>query len=511
MTLSRSFFTTTALGLSLVANTASADLSASDVWGDWRAYFEGLGYSVTATEVAAGGTLSVEDIVVQLGTGSDTDQFTMSVGALQFVETSDGRVEVVMPPQMPIVIDINSEESDQPDRVELVLTQIGQKMTVRGDAQAMDYDYGAESIGLALSSLLVDGTKMGPDAARMNVSGTDLRSQTSVRVADARSYVQNMEIGSMVYDIFVSEMDEIDTASIVSTMQNVAFKGTSTLPAARMPQDEELASMLAAGFSFDGAFSAKGTDTKVEVILPDGPTRIKTGSAASSLGIGMGADGIRYEMAAEQVQMGAEIAGLPFPLFAEMAKSGFSVRVPVLKSDDPQDFGLAFNATEFTISDIIWGLFDPSSELPRDPATIALDLSGKAKVLAPSFDPDAMLEMAETGTMPAELQALLIDRLTLDAVGAKIDATGDVVFDNADTTTLPGFPKPVGDININMVGANGLLDKLVAMGMLPADQVMGARMMMGLFAVPGDAPDTLKSRIEFTEEGQILANGQRLK
>jgi hypothetical protein len=36
-------------------------------------------------------------------------------------------------------------------------------------------------------------------------------------------------------------------------------------------------------------------------------------------------------------------------------------------------------------------------------------------------------------------------------------------------------------------------------------------MMMGLFAVPGDAPDTLNSKIEFTQDGQILANGQRIK
>jgi hypothetical protein len=39
---------------------------------------------------------------------------------------------------------------------------------------------------------------------------------------------------------------------------------------------------------------------------------------------------------------------------------------------------------------------------------------------------------------------------------------------------------------------------------------MGARMMMGLFAVPaGD--DVLTSVIEVNEQGHVLANGQRLK
>ena len=163
------------------------------------------------------------------------------------------------------------------------------------------------------------------------------------------------------------------------------------------------------------------------------------------------------------------------------------------------------------MSDIIWALFDPSSQLPRDPATIALDVSGKAKVLLDSVDPAPMQAMVESDGKPGELHALTINRLTVDAVGAKLDATGDFVFDNTDKTTLPGFPKPVGAVNINLTGANGLIDKLIAMGFLPAEQAMGARMMMGMFAVPGDAPDTLKSKIKFNEAGQILANGQRLK
>lgn len=40
---------------------------------------------------------------------------------------------------------------------------------------------------------------------------------------------------------------------------------------------------------------------------------------------------------------------------------------------------------------------------------------------------------------------------------------------------------------------------------------MGARMMMSMFAVPGSAPDTLRSTIEVNERGHVLANGQRIK
>ncbi|MGI9393360.1 MAG: DUF2125 domain-containing protein, partial [Boseongicola sp.] len=68
-----------------------------------------------------------------------------------------------------------------------------------------------------------------------------------------------------------------------------------------------------------------------------------------------------------------------------------------------------------------------------------------------------------------------------------------------------------GVANLMLVGGNGLLDKLVGMGLLPDEQAMGARMMMGLFARPGDGPDTLVSTIEVNEDGSVLANGQRIK
>jgi len=72
------------------------------------------------------------------------------------------------------------------------------------------------------------------------------------------------------------------------------------------------------------------------------------------------------------------------------------------------------------------------------------------------------------------------------------------------------MPKPTGSAEFQLNGVNGLIDDLVAMGLLPQEQVMGARMFLGLLTVPaGD--DQLTSRIEVTADGQLLANGQRLQ
>jgi hypothetical protein len=113
--------------------------------------------------------------------------------------------------------------------------------------------------------------------------------------------------------------------------------------------------------------------------------------------------------------------------------------------------------------------------------------------------------------MPVQLHALDVTELRLNAAGAEVTGNGALTFDNADTTTFPGMPMPAGKLDLKIVGANGLVDKLVQLGLLPEDQAMAARMMMGLFAnaVEG-SDDTLTSTLEFRDKG-LFVNGQRLQ
>jgi hypothetical protein len=149
--------------------------------------------------------------------------------------------------------------------------------------------------------------------------------------------------------------------------------------------------------------------------------------------------------------------------------------------------------------------------LSRDPATIALNLTGKAKVLFDFMNPDQAAALESSGAAPGELNALTLKNLVVDAVGARLTGTGDFTFDNSDLASFDGMPRPTGAVDLKLVGGNGLLDKLVEMGMLPQEQAMGARMMMGLFAVASAEPDTLNSKLEINDEGHILANGQRIQ
>ena len=98
-----------------------------------------------------------------------------------------------------------------------------------------------------------------------------------------------------------------------------------------------------------------------------------------------------------------------------------------------------------------------------------------------------------------------IGQLVIDAVGARVSGTGAFTFDNSGP-----MPDPAGSVELTIDGANALIDRLVAMGIVPQDQAMGAQMMLGHFARPvGD--DQLESVIEVQPGGAVLANGQRIR
>ena len=59
---------------------------------------------------------------------------------------------------------------------------------------------------------------------------------------------------------------------------------------------------------------------------------------------------------------------------------------------------------------------------------------------------------------------------------------------------------------------NGLIDNLAAAGLVSNDDVMGARMMMGMVARPGEGGgDSLVSEVELTPGGGLIVNGMQFQ
>ena len=499
-----------ALPFALVSQAAVADLTPTEVWGDWRAYLESAGYTVEAGEAVAGNALTVSNIRLGMPMPADEGVANLSLGTLTFQQNADGSVSVVMPAMQQLRMNMTAAEPDaKPVQLDLSFTQNGHALTARGSIENITYDYAAESLAMVLDQLQVGDETYGEQNAKFKLAATGVKNATTVTVDQVRSYQQKGTIASVEYDIFVDNPEDSTKLKLAGGLSGLTLDGGGAIPL-EIIDAEDMAAMIKAGFKVSGQIAYTQGRSDAELTDPEnGSFKAATTSGGGTLDMKMGAEGLAYSGAQKDLAVAVNVAEMPFPIEFSMAEGGFNLAVPVSKSETPQGFALGLTLAQFKMSDLIWSIFDPAGQLPRDPATLKVDLAGKATMLTDILDPEAAAKLGDTP--PGKLETLRVNTLLLDAVGAKLSGSGDVTFDNTDTTTFDGMPKPEGALDLSLAGGNALLDKLVAMGLIPADQAMGARMMMGLFTVPGDAPDTLKSKIEFTPDGQVLANGQRIK
>jgi len=509
MTLRR-VLSTTALVSLLGATTAQADLTGADVWADWQAYMRGFGYEMSGTETEAGDTLTVSDVAMTFDLPEDAGTFSMTLGTLGFTTNADGSVRVELPAEMPIKFDVIGDAGERIQGT-LLYQQTAPDMVVTGDPDDQTYTYDAQSVGMTLSDITVDGADLPEDFMAVDISMTDVANVTSMKIGEMRDYAQTMTVSELRYDIsFDVPEPDAGKGTIQGALTGLDVSGTGTFPLTTEEFAQgDMNALLDAGLSASGVFKTGGGSTSVVAETPDGPFQMTTASQSGAFNMKMDSDGLVYDIANSGVQFDVQVAQFPFPVSVNMAEYGGKLVMPLTAGDDPQDFGLGISLKDFTISDVIWNLFDPAVQLPRDPATLILDISGLSKLSLDLLDPDNA-EALEQGNGVGEVNAINIDALQLSAAGAEVTGSGAFTLDNEDLATFGGMPRPEGSADVRVSGANKLIDTLVTMGLLPEEQAMGARMMMGLFGVPqGD--DILTSIIEVTPEGQVLANGQRIR
>ena len=231
-----------------------------------------------------------------------------------------------------------------------------------------------------------------------------------------------------------------------------------------------------------------------------------------------GSGGFQLAMDYDHLSYSTDLGGLsvavagsdiPLPIDFSIGELAMALAMPLSKSDESEAINASFALRDLAVSEMIWGMADPGGMIPHDPVTAVIELSGMGRLFYDLMDP-AQAMQAAGGDIPGELNSISLDELTVLAAGVEALGSGAFTFDFADFGTIPGVPRPEGSVTLNVNGLNGLLDTLIQMGLVPEQEVMGARMMMGMFAnAVGD--DMLESTIEVNAEGHIIANGQRIQ
>ena len=492
-----------ALFVCLLGTTALADVSAQQVWDDWQQSFAMYGdQGVTiGGESMDGGTLTVSEIGMFMDGPDNT--VTATIPQLTFTENGDGTVAVGFPETMPVTV-VTKPFFGDPETIEMALRQSGLSITASGSEGEISYDMAADSYGVTVDRISSGDQVMETDiAVNMNgLSGTYVSTTGNLRTVDYDLSAQEVVAAVDVADpegtgrlVFDGRIDGLDTAFAISTPLDMDIDNPD--------------SMFVDGFAASGGYTF-GASTYDFSFNERGDSVQGTASAGGGeLSVSMDLDGISYTSDSNNIQVAVSGSDIPFPIEASVENYGINLLIPLSASDTPREFALGANITGLSVNDMIWSMIDPGQALPRDPATVDFDLSGTVTPFFDFLDPAQESEMM-MADMPGELNTVALNDLLVSIAGAELTGDGAFTFDNTDMSTFPGFPRPEGQVNLALSGANGLMDNLIQMGLVPEDQMMGARMMLGMFATPvGD--DELTSTLEINAQGHVLANGQRLQ
>lgn len=505
MTSCRKLAGTTALATLMMAQSALADVTPQQVWTDFKGYLEGYGYTINGTEAMSGDTLTVSDINMTVPLPEEEGTITMAMSEMVF-EADGGAVDVSWPAEMPVDLTIMAD--GETVEVGLLYKTEGLDMTVSGDVDDTTWDFAASSLVVSLNKLVVEGETIPRDNARGQLAMNGVTSRSAMATGDLRNITQEMAIEQLTYDVAAQDPDNPENNMLIKGgMNGVSYRGTGALPKELDPEDP--AAIFRAGFDVSGTFGYESGESQFNFVDRSESMAFQSSSEGGGGSIAMNGTSWSYDYLVRGLDLQVAGSEVPFPVSLKASEFGGGVTMPVSKTEVPQDVAMSVNLSDFQMNDMIWQIFDPSAQLPRDPATIAIDLTGKARMLFDIFDPE-QAEMMEDAEMPAELHEVTLNSLMVKAVGAMLTGNGAFTFDNSDLQTFGGMPRPQGELNAELTGGNALIDKLIAMGLLPEEEAMGFRMMMSMFTVAkGD--DVLSSKIEVNEQGHVLANGQRIQ
>ena len=482
-----------------LAGGALADVSAGDVWAHWQDQLSAYGESeiTIGGESRSGKSLTIETIEIRSEANGGAS--SVQIPQIIFTENGDGTVTVTLPAQIPITF--SPESSDGDNRAALSLQSTNAVILVSGSPEALIYDFSADRMTLSATEIIEDGEPVPADIL-FNANG--LRGQARQSSGEMQDFSNSFTARS------VGALFGVDDGSNRFDLSAQAAD-ISTNMEARLPEGATgtMEEFRESGGYFRATY-ASGAATFVLSADEDGEaTNVVVGSARNSFDMNIAAETIA--MGSESADVTVSLSGdaMPYPISFTAKALGQSFTFPVLSTEEPMPMGMTLNISDLALDNQIWGILDPFGAVPHEPMTLQYAVDGTGRLRYDLDDPDRDERIGE-GENPFELYSANISGLRLAFAGAELTGEGAFTFDNSDLETFPGMPRPAGWARLEAIGINSMFDRLATVGLLPEEQLMGFRMMLGMFAdVVGD--DHLVSVVEITPVGQILLNGQRLR
>ncbi|RYH08688.1 DUF2125 domain-containing protein [Tropicimonas sp. IMCC6043] len=477
-------------------------LTAQEAWQSWQEAASSYGQTLTNDgEETMDGKLTVRNVT--MSADMDDARIAATIGEVVFAEQGDGTVAITMSESFPLTVDGTDSASGEKVDVTVTVEQPGLEMVASDADGGTQLEYSAPALLVKVAEIKIDDQDF---PMQLEVALTDSTGRYAVKSEPGAPVESSFEAAAVTVMVNAKDPEGNGEAKV-----NAAIAGlTSSSVAKGMDgaDPEEMATMLAAGFDVEGVAEYGATTFDFDFNDNGVATKMAGSLTGGSIGFGLDAEGMLYDVGYEGLDFALSGSEIPFPqVTAKLASAATTFRMPVLQSDTAAPFVLRTALEGLEIGEEIWSLFDPAGVLPRDPATLIVDLAGTGRWSIDIFDEEAMMATETSGAAPGAVESIEVRELKLALAGAELTGSGAFALDNSDMQTFDGMPRPEGSANLRLVGGNALLEKLTQMGLVPEDQVMMVRMMTGMFAKPGSGPDELLSEIAVDGSGKVLING----
>jgi hypothetical protein len=482
--------------LAAVALPAGAQVTPEQVWAHWQQTAQAYGTTLTAGSVAReGDTLVISDI--RTGNAAMPDAAASPIGWIRLQELGDGTVRMTAVPEQTVTVTGTAPDGTPLD-MSYVLASDALVGTISGTPERLDHRITADALRASVP-LPADGSD---DPAQIDLALTGV----DVAYATETNGAATVEGAAASATLAIDATDDEDSTIVAAAALSPVRFSLESAPA----RAGEFLIPMATRSRLTAEADAGTLD--VTMTSADQRTVTTTGRTGPMRVTSTSADGqVDYAWRATDMETAVRNASLPEPFTIRLGESSGTFAMPFGQIGQPGPWRLALAWRDLDLGSTLWQRIDPAGAFAHGPLTLALDLGGTLRWTADIFGDPAAAETLEGA--PFAVDSLRIDALEL--VGGDATLTGSGAFDIAPGAleSMQGFtpgagPLPVsGRLDLAGAGINGLLDSIVAAGLVPAQDMLGVRAMIGMFAVPTGEDDGLTSALEITPEGKIVVNG----
>ena len=509
----RTFLTTACLVIAFSifpVSKAFADVTTQNVWNTLRSFITSAGFELTATETQNVGVLQINNLFFTKSLPNrhfdQSLQFSLSFSSLKFTQNGNGTVNILWPKKVKIHI-LGKSTTEKELDLEFDYSQKKPKFTVSGTSKELIYNYTAEVGHLKLERLKINGIDFSHFGLFAHVDLNKLKLSSEAIKSASYSFIQTLAFEKISYFAGMKTTDS--SMDLNGEILNFHMSNQMELPL--LSKGENAVDLLITGSSFDTnwKYGEKRFNFSSKEVGKDGRYMRQASGGIGNLKLNRKSLNLFLESTKTDLSLSHD--DLPFPVGLELQKLSTNITLPLAANIKAEPFSVGIELSDFTMSEILWSLFDKNSVLPRTPISVILAVYGKTKILVSDLKSAILGNLTAKETLPIELKNLTLEKFYLSGAGATVNSSGTFEFDNSDLVTFRGLPRPIGQLEIKLQGGDTLLDRLIEINLIPKAQAIGIQMMLSMFTVPGDLDEELKALLELTEDGHLLANGQRIR